>query len=100
MAQIGGQFRRNERVPSKAWMAKRKIFLFHLERVTGGKVGGEFGQPMLDVASHWLLFFMLRKQMSQDFFPWCPFSAQGILFKICLLLATLSEVVQGLEAGA
>lgn len=32
--------------------------------------------------------------MGQDFFPWCPFTAQGILFKICLLLAVLSEVVQ------
>lgn len=50
MAHIGGQFRRNGRAPSKAWMAKRKVFPFHLERVAGGEVGGEFGQPTLDVA--------------------------------------------------
>lgn len=31
------------------WPRERSFF-FHLERVAGGEVGGEFGQPMLDVA--------------------------------------------------
>lgn len=33
-------------------------------------------------------------------FPRCPFPAQGAVFKACIFLATQSEMVHSLEAGA
>lgn len=73
--QIGGQFRRDQRVLSKAWWPNGKVFVcLFFERVAGWDMGGQVGCSFYTTSHHRFSFFTLRRLLwsrwVRIFFPW------------------------------